>query len=180
MRKPKMLVHVCCAPDALYVLGLLRADYDVSGYFYNPNIHPREEYDLRLEETRKVARILNVNLIEGKYDDQQWFEITQKFKEEPEKGRRCDVCYALRLEKTARKASELGFEIFTTVMSLSPLKKADVLNRMGKMFARKHRVDFLAANFKKKDGFKKSVEMSREHKLYRQDYCGCLYSQRKT
>jgi len=175
-----MLVHVCCAPDALYVLGLLRADYDVSGYFYNPNIHPREEYDLRLEETRKVARILNVNLIEGKYDDQQWFEITQKFKEEPEKGRRCDVCYALRLEKTARKASELGFEIFTTVMSLSPLKKADVLNRMGKMFARKHRVDFLAANFKKKDGFKKSVEMSREHKLYRQDYCGCLYSQRKT
>ena len=180
MSKPKMLVHVCCAPDALYVLGLLRADYEVSGYFYNPNIHPHEEYDLRLEEARKVARSLNVSLIEGKYDDQQWFDITQKFKEEPEKGRRCDVCYALRLEKTARKASELGFEIFTTVMSLSPLKKADVLNQMGKMFARKHRVDFLAADFKKKDGFKKSVELSREHELYRQSYCGCLYSQRKT
>ncbi len=175
-----MLVHVCCAPDALYVLGLLRADYEVSGYFYNPNIHPREEYDLRLEEARNVARILNMKLIEGKYDDQQWFDITQKFKKEPEKGRRCDVCYALRLERTARKASELGFEIFTTVMSLSPSKKADVLNRMGKMFARKHRVDFLVADFKKKDGFKKSVEMSREHGLYRQNYCGCLYSQRKT
>jgi len=180
MGKPKLLVHVCCAPDALYVLGLLRADYEVIGYFYNPNIHPREEYDLRLEETRKVARILNVNLIEGEYNDQWWFEITQKFKEEPERGRRCDVCYALRLEKTAREASELGFEIFTTVMSLSPLKKADVLNRMGKMFARKHRVDFLAADFKKKDGFKKSVEMSRKHELYRQDYCGCLYSKRQT
>jgi predicted adenine nucleotide alpha hydrolase (AANH) superfamily ATPase len=180
MSKPKLLVHVCCAPDALYVLGFLQADYDLTAYFYNPNIHPHEEYDLRLEETRKVARILNVNLIEGKYDDQRWFEITQKFKEEPEKGRRCDVCYALRLEKTARKASELGFEIFTTVMSLSPLKKADVLNRMGKMFARKHRIDFLAADFKKKDGFKKSVEMSRKYELYRQNYCGCLYSQRKT
>ncbi|MDH5466695.1 MAG: epoxyqueuosine reductase QueH [Candidatus Aminicenantes bacterium] len=180
MGKPKLLVHVCCAPDALYVLGFLRADYEVIGYFYNPNIHPREEYDLRLEETRKVARILNVNLIEGEYNDQWWFEITQKFKEEPERGRRCDVCYALRLEKTAREASELGFEIFTTVMSLSPLKKADVLNRMGKMFARKHRVDFLAADFKKKDGFKKSVEMSRKHELYRQDYCGCLYSKRQT
>lgn len=178
MNKPRILVHVCCAPDALYVLGLLRDNYEVSGYFYNPNIHPTEEYKMRLEETRKVARILNVDLIEEIYDDERWFKITQKFKDEPEKGRRCDVCYAMRLEKTARKASELGYDMFTTVMSLSPLKKADVLNRIGRMFSCKFRIDFLEANFKKKDGFKKSVELSKSHGIYRQNYCGCLYSQR--
>jgi predicted adenine nucleotide alpha hydrolase (AANH) superfamily ATPase len=178
MNRPRLLVHVCCAPDALYVLGLLRENYEVSGYFYNPNIHPAEEYDMRLEETRKVAQILNVDLIEEVYDDERWFKITQKFKDEPEKGRRCDVCYAMRLEKTALKASELGYDIFTTVMSLSPLKKVEVLNRVGKMFSRKFRIDFLEADFKKKDGFKKSVELSKRHGIFRQNYCGCLYSQR--
>ncbi len=178
MNRPRLLVHVCCAPDALYVLGLLRENFEVSGYFYNPNIHPAEEYDMRLEETRKVARILNVDLIEEAYDDERWFKITQKFKDEPEKGLRCDVCYAMRLEKTAKKASELGYDMFTTVMSLSPLKKADVLNRVGKMFSNKFRIDFLEADFKKKDGFKKSVELSKSHGVYRQNYCGCLYSQR--
>ncbi|MGD8534996.1 MAG: epoxyqueuosine reductase QueH [Candidatus Aminicenantes bacterium] len=179
MNRPRILVHVCCAPDALYVLGYLRENYEVSGYFYNPNIHPAEEYNMRLEETRKVARILNVDLIEEVYDDERWFKITQKFKDEPEKGRRCDVCYAMRLKKTARKASELGFDMFTTVMSLSPLKKADVLNRIGKMFSHRFRIDFLEADFKKKDGFKKSVELSKNHGIFRQNYCGCLYSQRK-
>ena len=178
MKKKKILVHVCCAPDALYVIGLLQPDYEVTGYFYNPNIHPAEEYNLRLEEARKVAEALDVALIEEVYDDERWIETTQKFKNEPEKGRRCDICYALRLEKTAQKASTSGFNMFTTVMSLSPLKKADVLNRIGKMFARRYRIDFLEANFKKQDGFKKSVELSHSHGLYRQNYCGCIYSQR--
>jgi predicted adenine nucleotide alpha hydrolase (AANH) superfamily ATPase len=179
MSRPKLLVHICCAPDALYVLGLLKENFEVSGYFYNPNIHPSNEYEKRLEETRKVAQILNVPLIEEIYDNEHWFKITQKFKKEPEKGKRCDICYATRLEKTAQKASELGFELYTTVMSLSPLKKAAVLNRMGKMFSRKHKTDFLEADFKKKDGFKKSVELSKSHNLYRQNYCGCIYSQKK-
>jgi len=176
MNKPKLLVHICCAADALYVLVLLKENYAVSGYFYNPNIHPFEEYVQRLEETRKVAQTLNVKLLEETYDDERWFKITQKFKEEPEKGRRCDICYAMRLEKTAQKASELGFDIFATVMSLSPWKKADVLNRLGRMFARKYKINFLEANFKKKDGFRKSVELSKSHGLYRQNYCGCKYS----
>jgi predicted adenine nucleotide alpha hydrolase (AANH) superfamily ATPase len=176
MNKPKMLVHICCAPDALYVVDILQKDYDVSGFFYNPNIHPREEYDLRLAETRKVADSLGFDIIEGPYDDKRWHAITAKFKDEPEKGRRCDVCYALRLEKTAQKASEMGFAVFTTVMSLSPWKKADVMNRIGKMFGRRFGIDFFQANFKKKNGFKKSVDLSRQHALYRQDYCGCLYS----
>jgi len=178
MNKPKMLVHLCCAPDALYVLNLLREDYDVYGYFYNPNIHPRQEYDLRLNETRKVAQTLEIKLYEEIYDDERWLAITQKFKEEPEKGRRCDVCYAVRLERTARKASQLGLEIFTTVMSLSPWKKAESLNRMGRMFASRYGIKFLEADFKKKDGFKKSIELSKEHGLYRQNYCGCVYSKK--
>jgi len=175
-----MLVHICCAPDALYVVSLLKENYDVSGYFYNPNIHPAKEYQLRLAEARKVARTLNLKLIEEVYDDNRWHKMTNKFRDEPEKGRRCDICYAMRLERTARKASELGFDIFTTVMSLSPWKKADVLNQMGRMFAHRYGIDFLEANFKKKNGFKKSIELSNHHHLYRQDYCGCLYSQRET
>ncbi len=178
MAKPKILVHVCCAPDGLYVLDLLKEDYEVCGYFYNPNIHPREEYILRLEETKKIARILGVKLHEEIYDDERWFDITKKFKDEPEKGRRCDICYALRLERTAQKASALAFELFATVMSLSPWKKADTLNRIGRMFARRYKIKFLEANFKKKNGFRKSMELSKRHGLYRQNYCGCLYSQR--
>ena len=173
-----MLVHICCAPDALYVLQLLKDEYEVSGYFYNPNIYPQEEYDLRLEETRKVADTFGASLIEGEYDSQRWYGLTEKFKDEPEKGRRCDICYAMRLEKTAQKAAELGFDVFTTVMSLSPWKKADVLNRQGRMFARRYGLDFLEADFKKKDGFTKSVRMSKDYGLYRQDYCGCEYSRR--
>ncbi len=179
MIRPKLLVHICCAPDALYVLGLLQENFEVCGYFYNPNIHPSKEYEMRLEETRKVVQTLDVHLIEEIYDDGHWFKVTQKFKGEPEKGRRCDICYAIRLKKTAQKASELGFGMFTTVMSLSPMKKATVLNRMGKMFSRRYKTDFLEADFKKKDGFKKSVELSKSQKLYRQNYCGCVYSQRK-
>ncbi len=178
MKNPKMLVHVCCAPDALYVMSLLQKDYDVSGFFCNPNIHPAEEYNLRLEETQKVAQTLGFDLIEDVYDPDNWFTLTEKFKEEPEKGRRCDVCYALRLDRTARRAAEAGFEIFTTVMSLSPWKKSKVMNRMGRMFAQKYGIDFLEADFKKKDGFKKSVALSQTHAIYRQVYCGCVYSKR--
>jgi predicted adenine nucleotide alpha hydrolase (AANH) superfamily ATPase len=173
-----MLVHVCCAPDAAYVIGLLEEDYDVTGFFYNPNIHPAEEYALRLLEAKKVARILDVRFVEDAYDDTRWLALTQKFKDEPEKGRRCDVCYAMRLERTARAAAAQGFDFFTTIMSLSPWKKADVLNRIGRMFGRRYGVKFLEANFKKKDGFKKSVELSRAWDIYRQDYCGCIYSLR--
>jgi len=176
--KPKLLLHICCAPCSTHVVEVLREDYNLTGFFYNPNIHPQEEYLLRLEETRKVAQALKVPLIEGSYDNKSWFAITEKHKNEPEKGRRCDICYAVRIQKTAEKASELVFAVFTTVMSLSPWKKADVLNRLGRMFARRYKLHFLEANFKRKDGFKKSVELSRDFGLYRQEYCGCIYSMR--
>ncbi len=178
MKKPKILVHICCAPDALYVMDLLKKDYEAIGFFYNPNIHPRKEYDKRLEEAKRVASVLDFEIIEGPYEESRWKKITAKFKKEPEKGRRCDICYALRLAKTAEKAAESGFDKFATVMSLSPWKKAGVMNKIGKMFGKRFRIEFLEANFKKKDGFKKSVELSKRHELYRQDYCGCVYSNR--
>jgi len=174
--KPRLLVHVCCAPDALYVFGLLKDDYDVSGFFSNPNIHPRSEHDLRLDEARRVARAAGVALLEDGYDPDAWLALTGKFKDEPEKGRRCDVCYADRLRRTAERAAREGFDAFATVMSLSPWKKAAVMNRIGRQFAARFKVAFLEADFKKKDGFKKSVDLSKAHGLYRQDYCGCVYS----
>jgi predicted adenine nucleotide alpha hydrolase (AANH) superfamily ATPase len=179
MKKKRMLVHICCAPDALYVINLLKQDYDVAGYFFNPNIHPEEEYMLRLQEARRVAQNIGFELIEAEYDKENWLSTTHKLKDEPERGLRCDVCYAIRLTKTARMASELGFSLYTTVMSLSPLKKAATLNRIGRMSARRYKIDFLEADFKKKDGFKKSVELSNQHHLYRQNYCGCAYSMRQ-
>ncbi len=176
MPQPRLLVHVCCAPDALYVFGLLKDDYDVTGFFANPNIQPRDEHELRLAEVRKAAATAGVPLLEDDDDPDGWTRLTLKFKDEPEKGRRCDVCYALRLKRTAERAARDGFDAFTTVMSLSPWKKAAVLNRIGRMFAARTGVAFLAADFKKRDGFKKSVDLSRAHGLYRQDYCGCAYS----
>ncbi len=180
MSKPRVLVHMCCAPDGLYVMDLLRADHEPAGFFYNPNIQPAEEYRRRLEDAEKVCRLKGFELIVGPRDEDRWLELTRKFQAEPEMGRRCDVCYAVRLEQAARVAACRGFDLFTTVMSLSPHKKADVLNRIGRMFGRRHGVPFLEANFKKKGGFDKSVAMSRGLDLYRQDYCGCRYSIRTT
>lgn len=178
MEKPRILIHICCAPDALFVAGLLMETHDVTGFFYNPNIQPREEYDLRLSETRKVAVRLGFPLIEGPYDEGTWMTLTAKFREEPEKGRRCDVCYAMRLRATAETALKAGIGQFATVMSLSPWKKAEVMNRIGRQFAARYGLSFLAADFKKKDGFRKSVALSKDACLYRQDYCGCLSSRR--
>lgn len=176
MPKPRLLVHICCAPDAAYIVGLLKETYDAAAFFYNPNIHPGEEYELRLADARRVARELDVPLLEGAYDEARWRTLTEKFKDEPEKGRRCDICYAIRLEQTAVAAAAGGYDSFTTVMSLSPWKKAGVLNRIGRMLGRRHGLSFLEADFKKKDGFRKSVALSRGMNLYRQDYCGCIYS----
>jgi predicted adenine nucleotide alpha hydrolase (AANH) superfamily ATPase len=174
--KAEILAHICCAPDASYVVELLQNDHAVRGFFYNPNIWPREEYHLRLAETRKVERILGFDLIEGDYDQDLWLKLTDRFKAEPEKGRRCDICYALRLDRTARKARELGLSAFTTIMSVSPWKKADILNRIGRLLGWKYDLEFLEADFKKKGGFHKSIELSRRYGLYRQNYCGCVYS----
>ncbi len=172
------MLHICCAPCSPYAIELLQKDYDVTAYFYDPNIHPEEEYRFRLEEIKKFSHKISLPLIAPEYDIDRWFDITEGHEMDKEKGERCDLCFDLRLDKTARFAKENGFEFFATVLSTSPHKDAKMVNNIGKILSEKHGVKFLEANFKKRDGFKKSVSMSKEYGLKRQDYCGCVYSQR--
>lgn len=179
MSKPELLVHICCAPDASYAVPLLEAEHAVTGFFDNPNIEPPEEYERRLAETRKLESLLGFSVEAGPYEPERWLAMTRVFAAEPEKGRRCAVCYALRLDRTARRAAERGFSAFATVMSVSPWKDARLMNRIGLRLARKHGLRFIESDFKKKDGFRRSVEISRRLGLYRQNYCGCRYSFRR-
>jgi predicted adenine nucleotide alpha hydrolase (AANH) superfamily ATPase len=178
MSKPVLLAHICCAPDASYVIPLLSAEHDVTGFFYNPNIEPPSEYERRLLEMRKLESLLGFPVEEGTYEPARWEAMTRPFAAEPEKGRRCAICYALRLDRTARLAVERGFPVFATIMSVSPWKDARLMNGIGVRLARKYGLRFLEADFKKKDGFRKSVVISRRLGLYRQNYCGCRYSRR--
>lgn len=177
--KTRLLLHICCAPDATVVVERLSAEYDLAVYFYDPNIHPEEEYRLRCDEMQKLADRLGIPFFEGEYDADRWFGMVKGLEHEPEGGARCAVCFRMRLERAARFAAEKGYRIFTTVLTVSPHKDADLINRLGREAAASHGVEFIEGNFKKKDGFKRSVELSREYGLYRQDYCGCLYSHRE-
>ncbi|MBN1155916.1 epoxyqueuosine reductase QueH [candidate division KSB1 bacterium] len=177
-RREKLLFHICCAPDATVVAERLEPDYDITGYFYNPNIHPQSEYTLRVNEMEELAREIGLKLIVGPYDADRWFDLVKGMEDEPEGGARCEVCFRMRLESTARLAQEQGFDFFTTVLTVSPHKNADLINAIGSEMSAKYAVQFLSANFKKKDGFKRSIELSKIYGLYRQNYCGCIYSKR--
>ncbi|MEA3311853.1 MAG: epoxyqueuosine reductase QueH [candidate division WOR-3 bacterium] len=174
--RPKLLLHICCAPDATSVFELLKDRFEVIGFFYNPQIEPREEYERRLAETKRVAEEMEFELIAGEYDLDLWQDATRGLEGEPEKGRRCEVCYLFRLEETAKVASEKGFDYFTSTLSVSPHKSFDWLQGMGQALSAKYGVKFLAEDFKKEEGFKRSLEWSEKLHLYRQDYCGCLPS----
>ena len=175
-RRESILVHACCASCSSYVLAHLGERYGVTAYYYNPNIQPEDEYRLRLGEMRMVCEGLQVPLLEGPYDTDGWWRGIEPYRELPERSERCWTCYGLRLEETARKAKELGFGLFTTTLSVSPHKVHRCIVSEGKEAASRHNVRFLDEDFKKKDGFKISVEQSRELHLTRQDYCGCLLS----
>ncbi|MFQ5816192.1 MAG: epoxyqueuosine reductase QueH [Candidatus Hydrothermarchaeaceae archaeon] len=176
MNKPGLLLHICCAPCSTHVVEKLMGSYDVTGFFYNPNIHPRDEYVHRLETARGYAGKIGVELLEGEYDVERWMEATRGYENEPEGGARCPICYRLRLEETAKRAKAGGYDYFATTLTISPHKKAAVINPIGMEMAEKYGVNFHGEDFKKKDGFGHSVEMSKEHGLYRQEYCGCVYS----
>ncbi|MEK6726735.1 MAG: epoxyqueuosine reductase QueH [Deltaproteobacteria bacterium] len=177
--KPRMLLHTCCAPCSTHVLELLREMFALTLYFYDPNIHPREEYETRRDEMRGYAARSSVGFVEGPYDVERWFELTKGHETDKEGSDRCFLCYELRLRESARFARENGFEYFGTVLSISPHKRADKINEIGLSLAEEYRINYLEADFKKKDGFKRSIVLSREHGLYRQDYCGCVYSRLK-
>jgi uracil-DNA glycosylase family 4 len=175
-QRPRLLLHICCAPDATSVYERLRDRFRVTGFFYNPQIEPYDEYERRLADAHKVAKVMGFDLTVGEYDLDRWIQAVKGLETEPEKGRRCEVCYGFRLEETARIAASRGFDYFTTTLSVSPHKSFDWLRDIGQALSAKYGVKFLAEDFKKHEGFKRSLEWSQKLSLYRQDYCGCLPS----
>lgn len=170
----KVLLHICCAVCASACLERLRQEgHEVSGYFYNPNIQPKEEYEKRLQETKRLAQRENLALIVGDYDADAWFKRIKGREEEPEGGTRCAECFTLRLSKTLEVARERGFNGFTTTLTVSPHKNAQTINTIGEDIGPGL---FLARDFKKQDGFKRAQELAKQYNLYHQDYCGCIYS----
>ena len=175
--KSKLLLHTCCGPCVIYVIEQLSEDYQVTVYFYNPNIHPREEYLARKKEITKYLDKIGVEFIEGKYDTKKWFEVTTGLEHQPEKGKRCDVCFAFRLGETIKYAKEHGFTAWATSLSISPHKSYQQISEIGQDLAEEYNIEFVDKDWKKQDGFKKACDMSRVENFYRQDYCGCVYSQ---
>ncbi len=182
--RPKLLIHSCCAPCSSYVLEYLSAYFDITVFYYNPNIYPKEEYIRRVEEQSELIRSMGlsakVRFCQGNYDPQQYYQAVKGLEGEPEGGNRCFVCYELRLREAAQLALAEGFEYFTTTLSISPHKNADKLNEIGERLAAEYGISYLPSDFKKKNGYKRSIELSREYNLYRQDYCGCVYSVRNS
>jgi len=172
--KQKILVHSCCAPCSSSVFEKL-SDYDITGFFYNPNIYPETEYIRRRDEYKRFAEIMNYKIFILEDPFEIWDKAITGYENEPERGKRCEICFQLRLEKTAQFAVENDFNLFTTVLSVSPHKNADVINKVGSKIAEKYNIEFLEANFKKQDGYKRSLELSKQCNLYRQTYCGCRY-----
>ena len=174
----EVLVHICCAPDASYGIRAVRDRFDVTGFFYNPNIHPREEFRKRLLATLDLQEKDPFPMVVGAGGEEAWEVDTRGMENEPERGRRCEACVRLRLRETARKAAELGMPAFGTVLTVSPKKDAAMVNRVGREEGERAGIRFVEADLKKGDGYLKSVRASREMGLYRQRYCGCRYSYR--
>ncbi len=179
-RIPGLFLHVCCAPCSSYVLEYLSEYFEITVFYYNPNITDREEYAKRSSEVQRLISELQpknpIHFLEGKYEPELFFECCREFAAEPEGGKRCEQCFRLRLSETASLARSGGFDYFTTTLTISPLKNADLLNRIGEEMAEKYGVSFLPSDFKKRGGYQRSIELSKIHGLYRQDYCGCVYS----
>jgi len=177
--KPKLLLHSCCGPCSSYVITYLKDYFDITILYYNPNIEPHEEYEKRKNEQIKLINELNIpslSLMDIEYENNIYREYVKGYEDNPEGGSRCHLCYELRLKKTVELAKINGFEYFGTTLTVSPYKNASILNMLGEKLSKEYNVLWLYSDFKKKDGYKKSVELSKKYELYRQDYCGCLFS----
>ena len=179
---PRLLLHSCCAPCSSYVLEYLSGHFRILDYFYNPNISPEEEYRKRAVELKRLISEMPhkypVEFLEGPYEPEKFREIARGLENAPEGGERCTKCFELRLREAAEQARRHDCDYFTTTLSISPLKDAERLNSIGEMLAEEYGVKYLPSDFKKRDGYKRSIELSREYGLYRQDFCGCVYSRR--
>jgi predicted adenine nucleotide alpha hydrolase (AANH) superfamily ATPase len=173
-----VLLHICCAPDASYGVMAMQERFRVTGFFFNPNIHPGKEYELRLNTTRQLQYFLPFSLEVMNGGGKEWDEAVRGLEGEPEKGRRCEECIRMRLSRTAEEAKRKDIPAFSTVLTVSPKKDAAMVNRIGREEGERAGVFFIEADMKKNDGFRKSVEISRKLEIYRQDYCGCRYSVR--
>ena len=180
--KPKLLLHVCCAPCSSYVLTYLCDYFDITILYYNPNISPYEEYEKRLNEAKRLIKELNkenIHIMECDYENEEFENIAKGLEDAPEGGIRCRKCYKLRIEKAAKYAKENDFDYFTTTLTISPLKNSQVLNQIGKELEENYNIKYLYSDFKKKEGYKTSILLSKKYNLYRQNYCGCIYSKPK-
>ena len=179
-RRPRLLLHSCCAPCSSFVLERLMNVFDLTVFYYNPNIAPKEEFLRRVEEQQRLIDAMPherpIDLIQGEYDDRAFYELARGHEQDPEGGERCTACFRLRLGKTAEVAAQGGFDYFTTTLSISPLKDAQRLNAIGAALSAETGVPYLFSDFKKRNGYKRSCELSAQYGLYRQDYCGCIYS----
>lgn len=179
-KQPKLLLHSCCAPCSSYVLEYLSPHFQITVFYYNPNIHPESEYTKRVVEQQKLIRDMRlserVSFMAGHYDKEKFYQIAAGLEQEKEGRARCLKCYQLRLEETARIAAEGGYDYFATTLTVSPLKSSAKLNEIGLMLQEKYQVAWLPSDFKKKGGYRRSVELSNQYGLYRQDYCGCEFS----
>ena len=181
--RPRLLLHVCCAPCSTACLERLTEAFDLTCYYYNPNIAPEAEFDRRFAElvrlTGQMPLVQTPALIRGEYESERFEAIAQGLEDQPEGGDRCTACYRLRLTETARLAKKEGFPYFTTTLSVSPYKNAEKLNRIGGELAEAYGLRYLFSDFKKQDGYLRSIRLSAEYGLYRQNYCGCVYSKRQ-
>ncbi len=177
--RPQLLLHSCCGPCSSSVIDDLRHYFELTVFFYNPQIFPEDEYERRREAQKILARAYGIPVVEGDRDEREFLHRTADVKEEPEGGKRCSRCFYMRLEETARRAKEKGFPYIASTLSVSPHKDAKRLNAIGERVAHKHGVIWLPSDFKKRDGYRKSVELAKAYGLYRQDYCGCRYSRRE-
>lgn len=177
-KRPRLLLHACCAPCSSYVLEYLYKYMDITILFYNPNISPKSEFDYRAEELERLIKEtgMNIPIVKPDYNSEPFLKMSKGLESLPEGDKRCYLCYELRLKEAAKTAAEKGFDLFTTTLSISPHKNADWINEIGKNLEAEYGVFYLYADFKKKNGYKRSIELSKQYNLYRQDYCGCIYS----
>ena len=179
-RVPKLLLHSCCAPCSSYVLEYLSQYFEITVFYYNPNIYPESEYTKRIWEQQKLIDELPakhpISFMAGPYDKERFYEMASGLEHVKEGGARCMKCYELRLREAAKIAKNAGFDYFTTTLSISPLKTAERLNEIGQRLGEEYEVEYLLSDFKKKNGYKRSIELSKIYGLYRQDYCGCEFS----
>ena len=172
----KLLLHSCCGPCSSSVIERLRDFFDITVIYYNPNIEPKEEYEKRKSEQLRLLNELGIKFMDIDYLNNEYHEKVKGYENEPENGLRCPLCFELRLDKTASKAKENNFDYFGTTLTVSPHKNSKIINEIGFKLEEKYGVKFLLSDFKKEDGYKRSIELSKKYDLYRQDYCGCLYS----